>query len=240
MSGFDWKYSLAPVKNTFIHFQDAPGSLVPHRDPQPWTSAPPVLINHTFRFRSMVKLAAATLEVSIQQVRDAASATLKGESDVCALGGALPRAVPQRDPQTLTVKNSFIHFDDEEDEWWSLDDVKSKLQRQNSAPKLLMDGPFGLKHEAAGQPRQEAAGALPEALLAPEAKMQAHLRGECKPCAYYWDKEDGCRRGEACEFCHLCDEGERKRRKKEKARQQSIMKSMMKQANAGSDGAGAG
>jgi len=45
-------------------------------------------------------------------------------------------------------------------------------------------------------------------------KTEAHIRGECKPCAYFWAKTDSCRRGEECTFCHLCDPGELTRRKR--------------------------
>eukprot|EP00931_Biecheleriopsis_adriatica_P025788 TRINITY_DN15762_c0_g1_i1.p1 TRINITY_DN15762_c0_g1~~TRINITY_DN15762_c0_g1_i1.p1 ORF type:complete len:177 (-),score=40.86 TRINITY_DN15762_c0_g1_i1:88-618(-) len=34
--------------------------------------------------------------------------------------------------------------------------------------------------------------------------VQAHEAGTCKPCSYYFFKPDGCRKGETCEFCHLC------------------------------------
>jgi hypothetical protein len=44
----------------------------------------------------------------------------------------------------------------------------------------------------------------------------AHIRGECKPCAYFLYKEDGCRQGANCQFCHLCSPGELKKRKREK------------------------
>lgn len=44
----------------------------------------------------------------------------------------------------------------------------------------------------------------------------AHVRGECHPCAYFWQKRDGCRNGDACEFCHLCDKDALKRYKREK------------------------
>mmetsp|Transcript_2576 Transcript_2576/g.6029 ORF Transcript_2576/g.6029 Transcript_2576/m.6029 type:complete len:238 (+) Transcript_2576:112-825(+) len=49
---------------------------------------------------------------------------------------------------------------------------------------------------------------------------EAHLRGECRPCAYIWNKPDGCRRGETCKFCHLDPPGEFTRRKKTSKRQQ--------------------
>mmetsp|Transcript_88003 Transcript_88003/g.139853 ORF Transcript_88003/g.139853 Transcript_88003/m.139853 type:complete len:318 (-) Transcript_88003:99-1052(-) len=41
-----------------------------------------------------------------------------------------------------------------------------------------------------------------------------HLR-LCKPCAFWNTK--GCKDGKACKFCHLCEPGEKKRRKKEKS-----------------------
>merc|ERR1719415_378026 len=42
-----------------------------------------------------------------------------------------------------------------------------------------------------------------------------HFQGTCKPCAFFW-KVVGCKYGSECEFCHLCDADERKRRNKEK------------------------
>lgn len=51
-------------------------------------------------------------------------------------------------------------------------------------------------------------------------KMEAsHWQKTCNPCAYHLYKEDGCRMGDACRFCHLCKQGEVKRKKREKARQ---------------------
>lgn len=39
--------------------------------------------------------------------------------------------------------------------------------------------------------------------------------GRCHPCAWVW-KPKGCSSGAACNYCHLCPEGELKRRKKAK------------------------
>ncbi|CAE7654059.1 SLC8A1 [Symbiodinium sp. CCMP2456] len=47
----------------------------------------------------------------------------------------------------------------------------------------------------------------------------AHNRGECKPCAYFLYKTDGCRNSENCPYCHLCRKGEIKRRKRQRAKQ---------------------
>lgn len=42
-----------------------------------------------------------------------------------------------------------------------------------------------------------------------------HDAGDCRPCAWYW-KPGGCNKGEDCEFCHMCEVGMAKHRKKEK------------------------
>lgn len=44
----------------------------------------------------------------------------------------------------------------------------------------------------------------------------------CKPCAFYHLK--GCENGRNCIFCHVCDPGEKKRRKKEKAASKKYMR----------------
>lgn len=44
---------------------------------------------------------------------------------------------------------------------------------------------------------------------------ELHFQGACKPCAFFW-KVIGCNYGSECEFCHLCDSEERKRRNKDK------------------------
>lgn len=51
-----------------------------------------------------------------------------------------------------------------------------------------------------------------------EEKLLAHERGECKPCAYLYAKEDGCRQGDDCEFCHMCGPEEVKERKRSQKR----------------------
>merc|ERR1712014_459465 len=43
----------------------------------------------------------------------------------------------------------------------------------------------------------------------------SHGTGECKPCAWFW-KPEGCKNGKGCLYCHLCPQGERERKKKEK------------------------
>lgn len=47
------------------------------------------------------------------------------------------------------------------------------------------------------------------------AGSQGHGARMCKPCAFFNTK--GCKDGTICKFCHLCEPGEKKRRKKEKS-----------------------
>lgn len=56
---------------------------------------------------------------------------------------------------------------------------------------------------------------LEEEMLAaqwPNVGSKGHAFGNCKPCAFLHTK--GCVNGVACDFCHLCDAGEKKRRQK--------------------------
>jgi len=47
----------------------------------------------------------------------------------------------------------------------------------------------------------------------PSPGSAGHAQGTCKPCAFLHTK--GCANGAACQFCHLCDPEEKKRRKRE-------------------------
>eukprot|EP00933_Yihiella_yeosuensis_P031163 TRINITY_DN2471_c0_g1_i1.p1 TRINITY_DN2471_c0_g1~~TRINITY_DN2471_c0_g1_i1.p1 ORF type:complete len:245 (-),score=49.85 TRINITY_DN2471_c0_g1_i1:840-1574(-) len=43
----------------------------------------------------------------------------------------------------------------------------------------------------------------------------AHELGKCKPCSYFYFKADGCRRGDDCQFCHICSLDEVKAKKRQ-------------------------
>mmetsp|Transcript_124813 Transcript_124813/g.312140 ORF Transcript_124813/g.312140 Transcript_124813/m.312140 type:complete len:328 (+) Transcript_124813:110-1093(+) len=47
----------------------------------------------------------------------------------------------------------------------------------------------------------------------PTVGSLTHNTGSCKPCAFVF--KDGCQNGVDCQFCHLCEPGEKKRRKKD-------------------------
>lgn len=48
-----------------------------------------------------------------------------------------------------------------------------------------------------------------------------HGSGGCEPCAFFW-KPRGCAEGFRCDHCHLCPDGELKRRKKEKLAEKKV------------------
>lgn len=50
----------------------------------------------------------------------------------------------------------------------------------------------------------------------PSVGSMNHHRGLCKPCAFVARDDKLCMSGVKCNFCHLCDPGEKQRRKKEK------------------------
>ena len=143
---------------------------------------------------------------------------------------------------SASVKNTFIHVDDGELEWW---DPTHPLRRTASCPGLLQ-APVEAEKESSEAFRLEPV--LPKASFpwedstdagersaskdsndsTPRASMLErnlllHQLGNCKPCSYYYFKDDGCRNGDSCEFCHFCSPAavkENKRRLKRDARRE--------------------
>jgi len=60
---------------------------------------------------------------------------------------------------------------------------------------------------------------------APTLGSRNHRFGTCRPCAFKYTK--GCGNGVNCEFCHLCEPGEKKRRAKDRAATRKMMKDQM-------------
>jgi len=48
----------------------------------------------------------------------------------------------------------------------------------------------------------------------PSVGSAGHAVGRCKPCAFF--HTSGCANDLTCKFCHLCEPGEKKRRRREK------------------------
>jgi len=57
----------------------------------------------------------------------------------------------------------------------------------------------------------------------PSVGSQGHHQGTCKPCAFFWT-EEGCKNGSACSFCHLCEQGAKKKRQREKKKVRAMAK----------------
>mmetsp|Transcript_69473 Transcript_69473/g.165634 ORF Transcript_69473/g.165634 Transcript_69473/m.165634 type:complete len:201 (+) Transcript_69473:30-632(+) len=138
----------------------------------------------------------AALEVPIPQSRDWAD--LGDESDYdenlqddVFLGKVEPPLSTQ-----LEIKNTFYNFPGLMSSLTSEDGDQTNPWQ--SAPTVLVQTAWRTKF-----PGMEA----------------AHNRGECKPCAYFLYKPDGCRNSDNCPYCHLCRKGEIKRRKRKKIKQ---------------------
>jgi len=136
-------------------------------------------------------------------------------------------------PPGLVVRNTFLDVEEEQ-----LDFVPRRQTR--SAPCSPQSRAEGLEEDTdavsfigadvipggppdsdlaavPGEERPDAAPAAPQLGSAelPTIGSQGHHLALCKPCAFVW-KASGCDNGIACEYCHLCDPGEKKRRQKEK------------------------
>merc|ERR1712087_1065800 len=60
----------------------------------------------------------------------------------------------------------------------------------------------------------ESLTAVEVAVSLPNVGSAGHTSGKCQPCAFFHSGR--CVNNERCKFCHLCDDSERKRRRKEK------------------------
>jgi len=58
---------------------------------------------------------------------------------------------------------------------------------------------------------------FPSKEMTPSVGSAAHYMGTCKPCAFVY--KQGCQSGAACQFCHLCDQTEMRRRKRERKKE---------------------
>jgi len=129
------------------------------------------------------------------------------------------------------VKNTFIHFSfDDQPDYVPAKSGPAKLigsiGADSSSPAFKIafteDSPAAsLSSSAANTPAIGAAepivvgkpGAGEEGLAS--RGSAGHASGTCKACAHIW-KPGGCAKGYDCTFCHVCDEDDFKRRRKEK------------------------
>merc|ERR1712232_1180191 len=93
----------------------------------------------------------------------------------------------------LPTKNTFVHFDTCDSEY------ELPPRKEATCPDLVQRRAFRTKTFLKRRAQQKA-------LL--------HAHKQCKPCAYFAYKADGCRNGEDCEHCHLCTRPQIRRRKR--------------------------
>lgn len=81
-------------------------------------------------------------------------------------------------------------------------------------PGMPQQEPFLGRALTTAAPPSPPAGPAPGSSELPSMGSGGHTAGQCKPCAFLYTK--GCENGLMCQFCHLCEPGEKNRRKKEK------------------------
>eukprot|EP00435_Cladocopium_sp_Y103_P075697 s2_g62.t2 len=122
----------------------------------------------------------------------------------------------------VEVRNTFVHFEEDEDQ---LRKASQSRRTASSPPELRTAGTVreeepGEIANCAVQPEASDCAAdacnenseecgttscstdVPEKVAAADTTL--HQLGQCRPCAYFRMKADGCQKGDACEFCHLC------------------------------------
>merc|ERR1719221_604363 len=85
------------------------------------------------------------------------------------------------------------------------------------APRNLLDGSIereGMVVVDTPAPPRAPSRPAPGSPELPSVGSVGHSAGRCKPCAFLHTK--GCGNGVLCQFCHLCEPGEKKRRAKAK------------------------
>eukprot|EP00929_Paragymnodinium_shiwhaense_P047562 TRINITY_DN2411_c0_g1_i1.p1 TRINITY_DN2411_c0_g1~~TRINITY_DN2411_c0_g1_i1.p1 ORF type:complete len:136 (-),score=37.65 TRINITY_DN2411_c0_g1_i1:765-1172(-) len=98
----------------------------------------------------------------------------------------------------LPSKNTFVHFDDSDEE--------VPLRTESTCPAIVQLNIFRtMSYEFRDEQKKL-------------EQIELHQRGECRPCAYFAFKKDGCRMGDECEYCHLCDRSDIRRWKRIRAK----------------------
>ncbi|CAE8615616.1 unnamed protein product [Polarella glacialis] len=112
----------------------------------------------------------------------------------------------------VKVSNTFIHIE-------HADPDAFVARRSVSCPPKLF-GVISSSKEAfspeanqGGVASAEHVGLVSPSGLSTERKLQAHQLGQCRPCGFQSAKAGNCRRGDDCQFCHLCTHEEQMRKK---------------------------
>mmetsp|Transcript_66990 Transcript_66990/g.125157 ORF Transcript_66990/g.125157 Transcript_66990/m.125157 type:complete len:281 (+) Transcript_66990:88-930(+) len=128
---------------------------------------------------------------------------VQDEEDTISTEGSIPPTT------SLPIKHTFIHYEDSP--------APGVMSRSASAPALLMNkaiNPIVDVNDEDDEDQLEEQVQNEASQMTLYEKAMAHEHGECRPCAFFLYKEDGCRWGDSCSFCHLCPKGEIKARRK--------------------------
>jgi len=216
---------VAPVKNTFIHYE-----CEEQPDYKPARSGPARVEENR---RSHLP---AISTISSQEETETVSSALGddvGPEDPTMPGGGSPSSRKQTSStlqalEAPPVKNTFIHFDFD-------DSAQPEYFSAVSGPAVLHSASpprRSSKGTAEGQLENtlvEADEAQEEAAL-PSIGSANHALGNCKPCAHAW-KDAGCSKGASCTFCHLCEADDFRRRRKEKTQRLKAERSQRKKGD---------
>jgi hypothetical protein len=98
-------------------------------------------------------------------------------------------------------------------------DSYSVTSSQTTAAYLISRIPVEASNAGTGTQDSSRSGASSTTTDVPAQSIPSegsalHFEGRCKPCAFFY--RDGCISDSSCKFCHLCPEGEKKRRMKQR------------------------
>eukprot|EP00930_Biecheleria_cincta_P058127 TRINITY_DN4397_c0_g1_i1.p1 TRINITY_DN4397_c0_g1~~TRINITY_DN4397_c0_g1_i1.p1 ORF type:complete len:211 (+),score=40.68 TRINITY_DN4397_c0_g1_i1:104-736(+) len=91
----------------------------------------------------------------------------------------------------------------------------SPLEVQHQAPDAFLQREVGQQLSEFFLQPEEPWTNQTDMPMPPSLGSAMHGVGLCKPCAFI-HKAEGCHNGAQCEFCHLCEPGEKKKRKKDR------------------------
>lgn len=101
--------------------------------------------------------------------------------------------------------------------------VNAALSRRTAVPSLQHSDSDSTRAETESGSQSEPGSPASDCLPHPEPCLDdlpsqgsaLHVTGNCHPCAWFW-KSVMCRKAQECHYCHLCPNGELKRRRKAK------------------------
>mmetsp|Transcript_13122 Transcript_13122/g.30788 ORF Transcript_13122/g.30788 Transcript_13122/m.30788 type:complete len:169 (+) Transcript_13122:42-548(+) len=118
-------------------------------------------------------------------------------------------AIPGLPLAQAPVKNTFIHYEDSAKE--------ASVQKCNSDPLPSSASECSCSIQSESEKSSQTRADSDRSGIGPGIQWSEGARlhpEQCKPCAWNW-KPSGCSKGEKCAFCHMCAEGELKRKRKE-------------------------